>query len=405
MSLSRLFVDFNSFFASVEQQERPELRGRPVGVVPTLADTTCCIAASYEAKRHGVKTGTLVREAKKLSPGIVLVEARHEIYVKYHHALVDAVDTVLPVMSVMSIDEMLCELPARWQAPDKARAKAAEVKRAVAVAGGAHVKCSIGIASNMFLAKTASDMQKPDGLTVLQQTDLPQALYRLELRDLYGIGPQMEQRLQRHGIRTVEQLCATPRERLHQIWGGVGGDIFFARLRGEEPPQPPEQRGSVGHSHVLPPAQRNSEDARAVIHRMLQKAAVRLRALGDAAAGLWVVVKYVDGDAWGEEARFGATQDTLELTHILNAVWVRRPKKRAAPLAVGVTLVRLMPAEGRTLDLFGPDRRRDALNQTLDRVNLRFGTNAVYFGASARALGAAPMRIAFTRIPDPDLEL
>ncbi|HWT64545.1 MAG TPA: hypothetical protein VN151_00415, partial [Terracidiphilus sp.] len=108
-----LFVDLNSYFASVEQQVRPELWGRPVGVVPMMADTTCCIAASYEAKAFGVKTGTIVGDAKKMCPGIVLVEARHEIYVDYHHRIVEAVESCVPVTSVMSIDEMACRLMGR----------------------------------------------------------------------------------------------------------------------------------------------------------------------------------------------------------------------------------------------------------------------------------------------------
>src|ERR1035437_6122335 len=82
--LNWLFVDLNSYFASVEQETRPELRGKPIGIVPMMADTTCCIAASYEAKAFGVKTGTIVGEAKKMCPGPVLVEARHEVYVEFH---------------------------------------------------------------------------------------------------------------------------------------------------------------------------------------------------------------------------------------------------------------------------------------------------------------------------------
>src|ERR1039458_373592 len=100
--MSWLFVDLNSYFASVEQEARPELRGRPVGVVPMMADTTCCIAASYEAKAYGVKTGTVVGEAKKMCPDLVLVEARHELYVEYHHRIVEAVESCLPVTAVMS---------------------------------------------------------------------------------------------------------------------------------------------------------------------------------------------------------------------------------------------------------------------------------------------------------------
>ena len=101
-----LFVDLNSYFASVEQQDRPELRGKPVGVVPMMADTTCCIAASYEAKAHGVKTGTIVADAKRMCPNMVFVEGRHELYVDYHHRIVEAVESCVPVTAVMSIDEM-----------------------------------------------------------------------------------------------------------------------------------------------------------------------------------------------------------------------------------------------------------------------------------------------------------
>jgi DNA polymerase-4 len=111
--LNWLFVDMNSFFASVEQDARPELRGLPVAIVPMMADTTCCLAASYEAKAFGVKTGTMVAEAKRMCPGLVLVEARHELYVEYHHRIVEAVESCLPVTAVLSVDEMACRLMGR----------------------------------------------------------------------------------------------------------------------------------------------------------------------------------------------------------------------------------------------------------------------------------------------------
>src|SRR5581483_11578532 len=101
-SVRWLYVDMNSFFASVEQEMRPELRGRPVAVVPLLADTTVCIAVSYEGKAFGVKTGTMVREAKHLCPGIVFVEGDHANYIRYHHRIVEAIDTCLPVEAVCS---------------------------------------------------------------------------------------------------------------------------------------------------------------------------------------------------------------------------------------------------------------------------------------------------------------
>src|ERR1700685_2689077 len=129
--LNWLFVDLNSYFASVEQQVRSELRGRPVGVVPMMADTTCCIAASYEAKAFGVRTGTVVAEAKRMCPDIVLVEGRHEIYTEYHHRVVEAVESCVPVTAVCSIDEMACRLIGRERPLLNAIDLGIRVKRAI----------------------------------------------------------------------------------------------------------------------------------------------------------------------------------------------------------------------------------------------------------------------------------
>src|ERR1700761_6598527 len=190
-----LFVDLNSYFASVEQELRPELRDRPVAVVPLMADTTCCIAASYEAKRYGVRTGTQVGDAKRLCPNILLVEARHELYVDYHHRIVEAVETCLPVTAVMSIDEMACRLMGRERPLLAALELGRKVKKSIHERVGPMLRSSVGLATNRYLAKIASDMEKPDGIVALPLDVLPEALPRLALRDLPGIGERTEKRL------------------------------------------------------------------------------------------------------------------------------------------------------------------------------------------------------------------
>ena len=402
----RLAVDFNSYFASVEQQLDPALRGRPVGVVPSLADTTCCIAASYEAKKFGVKTGTLVREAKQLCPGITLIVGDHTKYVEYHHRLWAAIDSVLPIWWTPSIDEMHCELNKRDQTPERAKAYAAQIKRVIREQVGECLTCSIGIAPNAYLAKTASDMQKPDGLVVIEKQDLPQILYRLELRDFCGVGPRMEKRLRAHGIQTVEQLCAASREELRQAWGSIEGEAMWARLRGEEVYTPPTEQRSIGHSHVLPPALRNDESAYAIIHRMLQKAAMRLRKMQFVAGAMHVRISYAHHDNWSRDGKFSETHDTIALGHFLDSLWAHRPKGKTVPkpYAVGVTLLALRPEQQQTLPLFAEEKPHEALYKTVDKLNLRYGKNTVYFGRAHTARNSAPMRIAFTRIPDLDTE-
>lgn len=143
-----LYIDFDSYYASCEQLLRPELRGKPVAVVPVIADTTCAIAASYEAKAFGVKTGTRIWEAKQRCPGLILVPARHEAYVLLHEQAKETIETCHPITAVCSIDEIACRLRGRDRAPLAARALALEIKQKLASAIGEALHCSIGIASN-----------------------------------------------------------------------------------------------------------------------------------------------------------------------------------------------------------------------------------------------------------------
>jgi nucleotidyltransferase/DNA polymerase involved in DNA repair len=156
--------------------------------VQTLTDSACAIAASYAAKAFGIKTGTLVKEARRLCPAVIPVQARHRIYIDYHERILRAVDTCVPVEKVCSIDEVVCRLMGTERQVVVARELAFKLKHALRDRVGDCLTCSIGIAPNVFLAKVGSDMQKPDGLVVITKADLPEILLGLELQEIYGIG-------------------------------------------------------------------------------------------------------------------------------------------------------------------------------------------------------------------------
>jgi DNA polymerase IV len=273
-----LFLDLNAFFASCEQQENPALRGRPVIVVQTPAESAVAIAASYAAKAFGIKTGTLVREARRLCPDVVPVQADHRLYTEYHERIMKAVDTCLPVEKVRSIDEMACRLMGTERQVPVARALALKVKDALREEVGECLTCSIGIAPNAFLGKVGSDLQKPDGLVVITKHDLPGILLGLKLQDIYGIGARMEQRLHRAGILTVQQLWNATPFQLRRVWGGINGVLFHQMLHGADI-QPPSSRysKSIGHQHVLEPDLRTKKGAHDFAQHLLTKAAERLR--------------------------------------------------------------------------------------------------------------------------------
>lgn len=418
MTLRCLFVDFDSFFASVEQNDAPHLRGRPVAVIPVASTTTCCIAASKEAKRDfGIKTGTGVAEALERCPDIALQIARPARYVRVHHQFIAAIQQCIPCDKPGSIDEVPCWLIGRERRRDNAIAIARNIKRALRDTGFSDsLSCSIGIAPNKFLAKTASDMNKPDGLTVIEQADLPHALHRLDLRDLCGIGPSMEARLQRAGIRTVEQLCAASRDELRRAWGSIEGERFWLQLRGFELPVRKTQRASVGHSHVLGPELRDVAGMRSVLFKLLAKAAMRLRDEELMAGGMAIRVRFVGMDARFErDLRFAPLDDTPALLQLLGhhlqgleraAASGRWNQKRHPPLSVAVTLVDLSARTASCGELMSGCKRTHAASILLDKVNRKYGNSALYLGSMAKAIdkNAAPMRIPFQQIPKPALE-
>jgi len=394
-SLRWLVLDMNSFFASCEQQATPSLRGKPVAVVPTLAETTCAIAASYEAKAFGIKTGTLVHEARRLCPHTVFVQAHPKLYVACHHRFVEAIESCIPVEDVMSVDEVACRLDRTQQSREAATALAHKIKAAMREAIGPYLTCSIGIASNRLLAKLASDMQKPDGLTLLHPDDMPRAILHLKPADICGIGPNMNARLTHAGLLTIQQLWEADSAMLRRVWGGVMGARFHALLHGDDLPSPVRPRRSLGHQHVLEPATRSPVQAQAITRQLLTKAALRLRREGFYARRLILDIKWMGAMDYSlEQERFAETQDTRFLLQSLSRLWSRIPSLK--PLRVGVTLADLVEQSKHQYDLFEA-RPNVALTKAMDSLNDRFGRGTIGFGPCADYI---PSKIPFSHVPD-----
>ncbi|RYD61486.1 MAG: type VI secretion protein ImpB, partial [Sphingomonadales bacterium] len=275
-----LFLDLNSYFASVEQQLDPALRGKPVIVAPVDSDTTVAIAASVEAKKYGIGTGTPVWEARRLCRDLIVTPARHDKYVEFHNAIVEEIWRHIPVTHVCSIDEVACRLLDNENSPEAAIALAHRIKAGIRATLGECMTSSVGIAPNRLLAKLASDMMKPDGLVMFTADQLPHRLFEMKLRDIAGIGAKMERRLAQDGILDIRQYCERrPRDAGH-AWGGVNGDRLWYQLHGVDLPEKPTQSRTIGHSHVLSPNKRGPEATRLTARRLALKTASRLRRKG-----------------------------------------------------------------------------------------------------------------------------
>jgi DNA polymerase-4 len=409
-TLRWLYIDFNSYFASVEQQLCPELRGKPVAVLPVMTEATCAIAASYEAKAFGVKTGTPVYEAKRLCPGLICVLGRHEHYIEFHHRIQDEVERHIPIDTVASIDEVACRLMDNENSEERATEIAGNIKRGLARNIGEYVRCSIGIAPNRYLAKVATDLKKPDGLTILRASDLPDKLLPLKLRDLPGIGYNMEHRLRMQGIGDLQALWNLNPRQMYRAWGSLWGERMWYYLRGVELADVKTDRRTVGHSHVLAPELRPPEKARLVARRLALKCASRLRRMGYYATTLSLSLRIANGPRIESVARCWRAQDSMTFLHMLDHCWSRlmqQAGKGAQVKKVSVTLFGLVEAGGLQPELFAPEvdlkerERHEKVSRALDKINHRFGRDSVSVGmlpSDGRSFSGT--KIAFTRIPD-----
>ena len=360
----RLFIDFDSFYASIEQQDNPEYRGKPVIVVPVVSDYTCAIAASYQSKRLGVKTGTRVKTAKEKIPGLFVCGARPKRYVEVHNQIVEILSQHFKKIQVLSIDEMACEID---EDDDfDCEMIAALLKLDFQEKLGEHITCSIGVAQNVFLSKVAADMDKPNGFTALGQKAQEQ-LKTLGLTDLPGIAEKMEARLNKSRIKTVEDLFNTEELKLKKAWGSIIGARWFHMIRGslqcDYGLSDNEIPKSFGHTHVLPPAKRDDAGSYEVFEALLFKGLERLNKhrIGAKRVSIYLSWRNTETKRRGTYKKSSpiaiASMDYTYWSMIANELWNQLPPLdlKAIPLLVGIRFTRTVKQEDINLQLFDLD--------------------------------------------------
>lgn len=394
------FLDMNSFFASVEQQVMPTLRGKPVGVAPFIGGTGCIIAASKEAKARGVKIGR-VSEMKKLCPDIKIVESRPALYMIYHKEIKKVIESFTPYFEPLSIDEFVLHLTPREQNYQAAVKLGQDLKAAIRERVGDYLTCSVGIGPSRFLAKMAGEREKPDGLTVVQLSDLAKFYAGLCLLDITGINYRLEYQLNFYKIYSPTDLFNCSLTRLRQILNHPGR-LWYYRLRGYEVDDSIIGSKTIGHSHVLPPELRSIEGAESVIRKLIFKAGRRLREEKYWATGVSVSVHFWGGGGpkivsdrnFSQGKKVAAFCDTNSfVSHVF--LLLQGCHWRGRPSYVSVTAFGLVKTMGDQISLIGEIEKQKSISKAMDLINDEFGASAIFPASMFLARDSAPDRIPF----------
>ena len=401
MHVNYLLLDLNSFFASCEQQAHPALRGRPVAVVAMLTNSTSVLAASYEAKKFGIKTGTKVIDAKKMCPGLQFVTTHPKRYIEFHEQILKATDEIIPIDQVLSVDEVSCELIGSQREIPNALRLAQKLKDHIRSKVGECLTSSVGLGPNTLIAKIASDMQKPDGLVCIPKEKIAEMIGPLSIRVVPGIGEKTEYNLNRLGIYKVQDLLSLSEGQIRSKFGSILGVKMLQGLKGEAYIYSNSVTKSISHEHVLPPDLRNQKDSYKVAQKLLNKTCIRLRKNLFRTGMLHLSIRMVNGNRFEQTVKFDSTQDTGFLFKQLEKLFPTFFD--SVPFKVSVVLSDFSDSSQPQLSFFDQDqRRREKAYQTADLINLKFGNNSIMvadlLGMDQKSKGG----ISFSRVPDKD---
>ena len=376
-----LHVDMDAFFASVEQLDDPSLRGKPV-LVGGNGPRGVVAAASYEARVFGCRSAQPMAVAKRLCPHAIVVRGHFDRYRAESQRVFEILEGFTPMVEPVSIDEAFLDVTDSQQLLGEPEAMAAEIKRRIRAI--TKLTGSVGVAPNKFLAKLASDMDKPDGLTVIRPNDVDRIMPPLPIGKIWGIGPKTAARLESIGVRTVGDLRRLDPDVLMRR---LGADAeHYRRLAFGLDDRPVSNDGdakSVGHEQTFGENLSNPEDVRAIILEQAEAVSARLRKHKLLARGVTVKIRYGDFQTVTRARKLDAPADTtqaiLHAARELFDIWAKdfRPVR-----LIGVTATRLTSGEPQ-MELFEDEglKKQRQVDSAIDRITSKFGKSAIGRGA------------------------
>ncbi len=377
-----MHCDMNAFFASVEQQSNPELRGKPVGVIGA-SHRTIITTASYEARKYGVKTGMAKWEALQCCPDLILVVGNNRKYTATSTRIFAMMQEYTPLVEVFSIDEAFLDVTGSLALFGSADNIAYRLKARILHHFG--LTCSVGIAPNKLLAKLASEMQKPDGLTIIRPDEVVPVMERTPIGDLCGIGRRTRQQLQQLGIATCGQLGRYPLDILRQKFGIVGDKLHHMGRGIDSSPVIPEEKSepvkTVGHSMTLPRDISAEDEICRYLLQLAEMVGRRARRYGVSGKTIHLGIRYADFEtSFGRQVTLPGHIDCSDDIY-QTILRILRSFERPQPVRMlGVRLSNLRHQNSQ-LPLLPEEHRKKLATAAMDEVNNRYGDFKVTFGS------------------------
>ena len=379
---SILHADLDSFYASVEQRDDPSLRGKPVTVGGGVV-----LAASYEAKRFGVRTPMPGSEARRLCPNLIDLPPRFDAYVEASKAVYAIFDDTSPIVEPMSIDEAFIDVAGLWRLAGTPRAIAERLRRRVADEVGLPI--SVGVARTKFLAKVASGVAKPDGLLVVEPDRELEFLHPLPVERLWGVGAVTAAKLNSRGVFTVGEVAVMDQEALTAIVGRNTGRQLGALANNRDPRRVEggRRRRSIGSQQALGRRRRSRDDIDQVVQRLTDRVTSRMRKAQRVGRTITLRFRF---DDFTRASRAHSLPDATSSTAVvlamaravLDANW-HLVEERGITL-LGLSVGNLHDEDAVQLTLPFDRAAADSLDAVVDSVRSRFGGGAIRRAATMR---------------------
>jgi DNA polymerase-4 len=375
-----MHIDLNSAFATIEQQARPSLRGRPIGVTNRISKNCCVIAASYEAKQLGVRVGMGLVEAREIIPNLFMLESDPPKYHFAYQKLARIMKSYSPNVAMKSIDEGVIDFHGTMGHINRRPLQdiGMEIKKRLKSDLGHWIKINVGIGPNRFLAKTAANLHKPDGLDKIDHKNLKDIYRSLKLTDLTGIAERYQARLNAAGIFTpLDFLAADSKTLRHRVFHSIVGDDWYQRLRGWEIDGEPTQLGQVGRQFVLDRRTRDSNFILPRFHYLCETTGKKLRFNKVDARGILVWLHLANGGRWHARRMYKTSFYTdKEIYARALELFNQRPMLDVA--TIGITCYQLTPSKRSQTSLLEEENKKDRLAVAMDDINQRYGIFMVH---------------------------